>query len=45
VNARGCGSRDNAATVSKHGAKLLSADRLALGVYQTMSVVATSIDV
>ena len=34
-----------AATASKHGAKLLSADRRARGVYQAMSVEATFIDV
>lgn len=34
-----------AATASKHGAKLLSADRRARGVYQAMGVEATFIDV
>ncbi len=34
-----------AATASKHGAKLLSADRRARGVYQAIGVAATFIDV
>ena len=34
-----------AATVSKHGARLLSADRRARGAYQAMGVEATLIDV